>query len=54
MQLEWVLNIQEQCKEHEIALFFKQCGGKNMNLTGRPVNGRIYDEMPELELQKSV
>jgi protein gp37 len=54
MSADWVLNIQEQCKKAGVAFFFKQWGGRNKKAAGRLLNGRTYDEMPEIELQKSV
>lgn len=54
MDADWVLHIQEQCKEKSVAFFFKQWGGKNKKANGRILNGRTYDEMPEIELQHSV
>lgn len=54
MKPEWVLNIQEQCKKADVSFFFKQWGGKNKKAAGRLLNGRTYDEMPEIELQRSV
>lgn len=54
MKAKWVLDIQEQCEKNEVAFFFKQWGGKNKKNAGRILNGRTYDEMPEIELQKSV
>ena len=54
MDADWVLDIQEQCKEKNVAFFFKQWGGKNKKASGRMLNGRTYDEMPEIELQHSV
>jgi protein gp37 len=54
MNLYWVIDIQEQCQKSEVAFFFKQWGGKNKKATGRILNGRTYDEMPEIELLKSV
>jgi len=54
MDAEWVLDIQEQCKDKKVAFFFKQWGGKNKKANGRILNGRTYDEMPEIELQRSV
>jgi protein gp37 len=54
MNPDWVIDIQEQCQKSEVAFFFKQWGGKNKKATGRILNGRTYDEMPEIELQKSV
>jgi protein gp37 len=54
MDADWVLDIQEQCKQNAVAFFFKQWGGKNKKANGRILNGRTYDEMPEIELQRSV
>jgi protein gp37 len=54
MDADWVLDIQEQCKKADVAFFFKQWGGKNKKKNGRILNGRTYDEMPEIELQQSV
>ncbi len=54
MDADWVIEIQEQCKENEVAFFFKQWGGKNKKANGRILNGKTYDEMPEKELQHSV
>jgi protein gp37 len=47
MDADWVLDIQEQCQNSKVAFFFKQWGGKNKKATGRLLNGRTYDEMPE-------
>jgi protein gp37 len=54
MNPDWVLDIQEQCEKANSAFFFKQWGGKNKKANGRLLNGRTYDEMPEIELQHSV
>ncbi len=54
MNADWVIDIQEQCQKADVAFFFKQWGGKNKKKNGRILNGRTYDEMPELELQHSV
>ena len=54
MDTEWVLDIQQQCAENEVAFFFKQWGGKNKKVSGRLLNGKTYDEMPEILLQESV
>ncbi|MCF2500412.1 phage Gp37/Gp68 family protein [Dyadobacter sp. CY357] len=53
MNTDWVLEIQEQCKDSEVAFFFKQWGGKNKKENGRLLNGKTYDEMPEVLLQES-
>jgi protein gp37 len=54
MKSDWVVDIQEQCEKAGSAFFFKQWGGKNKKANGRLLNGRTYDEMPEIELQQSV
>ena len=54
MNVDWVIDIQEQCENHDVAFFFKQWGGKNRKKNGRVLNGKTYDEMPEIELQLSV
>lgn len=47
MDVDWVLNIQEQCAKANVAFFFKQWGGTSKKKTGRLLNGKTYDEMPE-------
>ncbi|MBK6937160.1 MAG: phage Gp37/Gp68 family protein [Chitinophagaceae bacterium] len=49
MEVDWVLDIQQQCEEKNVAFFFKQWGGTNKKKTGRELNGRTYDEMPGIE-----
>ena len=49
MNPDWVLEIHEQCIQADVAFFFKQWGGKNKKASGRLLNGRTYDEMPEIE-----
>jgi len=48
MDVDWVLEIQHQCAKAGVAFFFKQWGGKNKKAAGRVLNGRTYDEMPEI------
>ncbi len=47
MDADWVLDIQEQCKTSDVPFFFKQWGGRNKKASGRTLNGKTYDEMPE-------
>jgi len=54
MNSDWVIDIQEQCENKDVPFFFKQWGGKNKKKAGRILNGRTYDEMPEIELQNAV
>jgi len=44
----WVEDIRQQCEAQRVAFFFKQWGGKNKKEAGRILNGRTYDEMPQL------
>ena len=48
----WVQQIQKQCKDREIAFFFKQWGGVHKKAAGRLLNGRTYDEMPTPRLRQ--
>ena len=46
MQKQWVSSLLRQCRAAKVPFFFKQWGGVRKDLTGRALNGRIYDEMP--------
>jgi protein gp37 len=48
MNADWVLDIQDQCAATDVPFFFKQWGGRNKKANGRVLNGRTYDEMPEI------
>ena len=55
MQSEWAENIKRQCEQQHVAFFFKQWGTwgadgvkRNKKLNGRKLNGKLYDEYPEL------
>lgn len=43
---EWVESLLHQCTAANIAFFFKQWGGVNKAKTGRVLNGRTFDAMP--------
>jgi protein gp37 len=47
MEKEWVERILKLCKEQRVAFFFKQWGGVQKSKTGRLLNGRAHDDMPE-------
>lgn len=47
MDSDWVLDIQDQCKNANVAFFFKQWGGTNKKKNGRLLNGKVFSEMPE-------
>ena len=48
MKPEWVKSIFRQCRGMKVPFFFKQWGGVRKDLTGRKLNGRIYDDMPTI------
>lgn len=54
MNPDWVIGIQEQCERAGVAFFFKQWGGRNKKKNGRILNGRTYDDMPEVEKQLNI
>jgi len=43
----WVTDIRDQCVSGGVAFFFKQWGGVQKKKTGRELEGRTWDEMPE-------
>lgn len=45
---EWVRDIREQTAEAGAAFFFKQWGGTTPKAGGRELDGRTWDEMPEI------
>jgi protein gp37 len=48
MEELWVWDIKDQCREQEVAFFFKQWGGVNKKKTGRELAGMTYNEMPSM------
>ncbi len=43
----WVVDIRDQCLKANIPFFFKQWGGRRKKKTGRLLEGRTWNEMPE-------
>lgn len=48
MKKEWVTDIKNQCQKSDVAFFFKQWGGTNKKKTGRILEGRVWDQMPDI------
>jgi len=48
MQKNWVIDIKNKCNELKVPFFFKQWGGKNKKKSGRILEGRLHNEMPEI------
>jgi protein gp37 len=47
IQSDWVLDIRDQCQASGVPFFFKQWGGTNKKKTGRTLENRTWDEMPQ-------
>lgn len=48
MNPAWVVDIRDQCNEAGVAFFFKQWGGRTPKANGRELEGRTWDELPQL------
>lgn len=48
VELEWIRDIRDQCVAARTPFFFKQWGGIRSKSGGRELDGRTWDEMPEL------
>lgn len=48
MDAAWVRDVRDQCVRVGVSFFFKQWGGVQKKLHGRELEGRTWDEMPEL------
>lgn len=47
MDVQWARSLRDQCQSAGVAFFFKQHGGVNKKATGRELDGRTWDEMPD-------
>ena len=47
MRKRWVEGVRDQCTDQGVPFFFKQWGGKNKAATGRELDGKTYDELPD-------
>ena len=43
----WVVGVRDRCLASRVPFFFKQWGGTNKKKTGRELEGRTWDELPE-------
>lgn len=53
MDPAWVLDIRDQCLTAKVPFFFKQWGGVQKKKNGRLLEGRTWDEMPDIENVKA-
>jgi protein gp37 len=49
MDSSWAIDIRDQCLAAGVPFFFKQWGGIRKKKTGRQLEGRTWDEMPDKE-----
>lgn len=47
MREEWVIQIRNRCQKFAVPFFFKQWGGVQKSRTGRLLEGRTFDAMPD-------
>ena len=47
VDLAWITNIRDQCLDAKVPFFFKQWGGRNKKKSGRLLEGRTWDQMPD-------
>lgn len=48
MREEWAVEIRDRCRLAGVPFFFKQWGGVNKKRAGRQLQGRTWDEMPNI------
>jgi protein gp37 len=46
LDLDWVRELQKQCRDTDTAFFFKQVGGRTPKAGGRELDGREWSEYP--------
>lgn len=46
MERKWVTEVRDSCQQAGVPFFFKQWGGVNRKKTGRVLDGRTWDEIP--------
>ena len=44
----WITSIRDQCLEANVPFFFKQWGGRSKKKAGRLLEGRTWDQMPDV------
>ena len=47
MEVDWVREIRDNCLQHGVPFFFKQWGGVFKKRTGRTLDKKIWDQMPQ-------
>jgi len=52
MAADWVRRIRTRCDQQGVPFFFKQVGGVFKKKAGRELDGRTYDDYPEIEAKE--
>ena len=45
---DWVRSIRDQCQLFEVSFFFKQWGGTNKKKSGNLLDGKVWQQMPQM------
>jgi protein gp37 len=53
MKHEWVTNVRTQCQQAGVPFFFKQWGGRTPKAGGRELEGEVWSEYPQPELESA-
>lgn len=48
LDLDWARDLRDQCNDAGVPYFFKQIGGRTSKAGGRELDGRVWDEMPQV------
>lgn len=48
VRADWIRDIRDQCLDADVSFFFKQWGGYTPKAGGRELDGRTWDEMPNM------
>ncbi len=51
---DWVRNLRDRCVEEGVAFFHKQWGGHTPKAGGRLLDGRTWDEFPQVHVQEQL
>ncbi len=51
VNVEWVRDLRDKCRNNEVAYFFKQWGGARPKSGGRILDGQEWNEMPALHAE---
>jgi protein gp37 len=52
MDIDWARDVRDQCAQLQVAFFFKQWGGIRPKSGGRDLDGREWNELPNINPSK--